>query len=106
MKTFKVVAITAGGLVATFVVVGLLLPARWQVARSIVIDAPPAAIYPLVANFKTGWLHWSAFEATDPTIQYIYSGPDEGVGAKRTWTSQKMASGFQTITKANPQTGV
>ncbi len=80
--------------------VGYRLPSEWKVVRSITINTPPRAIYPFVANFKTGWPRWSAFDTEDPLIVYEYSGPDEGHGAKRSWISKKMGNGSQRITKA------
>ena len=44
------------------VLVGLVLPSKWEVKRSQVMNATPAQIYPYISNFKTGWGQWSAFE--------------------------------------------
>lgn len=84
----------------------LLLPSKWSVERSIVVNAPAARIYPLVANFKKGWLQWSSFDREDPSITYTYSGPDTGAGASRAWVSRRMGNGGMTIVKADPQQGV
>lgn len=106
MKTIKWILLGVIGLALVLLVVGFLLPRRWQVQRSIVIHAPSAAIYPLVANMKTGWPQWSAFDLEDPDIRYTYSGPDERVGALRNWTSKRMGDGTQKVVKADPATGV
>ena len=66
----------------------------------------PAQIYPLVADFKTGWPQWSGFDLEDSSIHYTYSGPDNGIGTERSWTSNKMGDGSQKIIKADPQTGI
>lgn len=92
--------------IIAFVMVGFLLPTKWKVERSIVVNAPVSVIYPLVANFKAGWPQWSAFDFEDPSIQYSYSGPDEGIGATRSWVSKKMGDGSQSITGADPAVGV
>jgi len=89
-----------------FFAVGYILPADWKVERSTFIKAKPQQIYPLIANFKTGWPQWSAFDFEDPSIQYSYSGPLEGVGATRSWVSQKMGDGSQTILWALPDSGI
>lgn len=93
-------------LAALVFLVGYLLPSQWQVSRSIVINRPPQVIYPLVGDFKHGWPQWSDFDYEDPGIQYNYSGPNLGVGASRSWISAKMGNGSQTITTADPATGV
>jgi hypothetical protein len=86
--------------------VGTVLPSKWQVERSLTIHAPPVAIYPLIANFKTGWPQWSIFDIEDPDIKYTYSGPEEEMGTVRSWTSQKMGHGIQKIISADPQNGI
>jgi hypothetical protein len=88
------------------VLVGLVLPSKWQVQRSQIINAAPAQIYPYISNFKTGWGQWSTFDYEDPNIQYTYSGPAAGKGASRSWYSQKMGNGVQTITKADAKSGI
>jgi len=94
------------GIVSIGGMVGFLIPSNWTVKRSIVIQAPQSSIYPLVANFKTGWPQWSHFDIEDKSIQYHYSGPEEGVAATRTWTSKEMGDGTQTITSANTDNGI
>jgi len=90
-----------GGIVALLIVIGFLLPSKWQVERSIDISAPPERILPLISNLKLGWPQWSAFDNEDPTIEYAFPGLVEGVGAERTWKSKKMGDGFQKILKAD-----
>jgi hypothetical protein len=106
MKTIKWLLLSVFGLAIVLLAVAYLLPRKWQVQRSIVINAPPAAIYRLVANMKTGWPQSSAFDCEDPDIRYTHSGPDEGVGAQRDWTSKRMGDGTQKVVKADPGTGV
>jgi Polyketide cyclase / dehydrase and lipid transport len=106
MKIARYVGFGIVGVILLLLIVAFLLPRHWSVERSIVIAAPPAAIYPLVANMKSGWPQWSSFDFEDPEIRYSYSGPDEGVGAIRSWTSPHMGDGTQRIVKADPATGV
>lgn len=83
-----------------------LLPSRWQVERTVVINASGAEIYPFVANLKAGWPQWSAFDYEDPAIKYSFSGPEVGEGAARSWQSKVMGNGTQKITHADPDNGV
>lgn len=89
-----------------FFAVGLALPSKWSVSRSVVVEAPPERVFPLVADFKKGWPQWSAFDFEDPEIQYSFAGPESGVGAKRLWKSRRMGDGVQTIVAADPKKGV
>jgi hypothetical protein len=85
---------------------GLLAPSDWDVERSVSINAKPEKIYPFVANFKTGWPQWSSYDLEDHRITYTYSGPDEGVGARRSWVGGNIGDGSQVITHADPRRGV
>jgi hypothetical protein len=101
MKILKIIGV---GLVALFVLataVGYLLPTSVTVTRSITVDAPPEAIYPLIANLEEGWPEWSPWN--DPKYQITYSGPKEGVGAMSHW--QDNGDNHLTIVKADPRTG-
>lgn len=92
--------------IAVFFVGGFFLPDAWMVSRSITIHATPEKIYPFVSNFKE-WEKWSPWNASkDPSLKYTYEGPDSGAGAKQSWTSEKMGTGWMQFTAANPQTGV
>lgn len=81
------------------------LPREWKVERSIVINTTPEKIYPFIANFNTGWPQWSAFDALFPDLVYTASGPEEGVGATRSWSSPEN-TGSQSIIKADPTQGI
>jgi len=94
-----------GGVVVVFFVGGMLLPRAFKVSRSIVIAAPPAKIHPHIESFEK-WPAWSPFDTEDPTIVWDTSGPQSGVGAKRSWKSKKMGDGVQSITASDPNTGV
>ena len=93
-----IVALLAGG--------SFLLPSHWAVERTLVMNVPAEKIYPYIANLKTGWPQWCAFDSMEPDIVYAYSGNEEGVGSTRSWESNKMGNGSQTIIKADPQSGI
>jgi hypothetical protein len=95
----------AGGLLVVFVVVGMLLPREFEVARSIVIAAPAAKIHPHIDSLDN-WPAWSPFDTEDPSIVWEKKGPQSGVGARRAWKSKKMGDGEQTITASDPATGL
>jgi hypothetical protein len=102
----KAILFTLLGFIVLLVGVGYSLPSKWKVERSIVINKPPQAIYPFVADFKKGWPQWSSFDQEDPGIQYSYFGAEQGVGASRSWTSKRMGNGTQSITVADPAKGI
>jgi hypothetical protein len=91
------------GLVVLIFALGFVLPDKVHSERSIVINAPPAAVFALVAdlNEQGKWSPWAEY---DPGMQSTVSGA--GVGQKLSWTSTKMGSGSQTIAALNPPTRV
>src|SRR5262245_50120908 len=101
------------GLVAAFAAIiviaaaiGLFLPRRFQVVRDTLIDAQPEAIYPVIARLPE-WPTWTAWTIERyPDMKVSFSGPEEGVGAKQSWSGKSSGSGNIEITKADPQVGI
>jgi hypothetical protein len=106
MKKLKIVLAVLAGLFVVITAVGFLLPSKMTVNRSVIVAAPPSAVYPLIANFKTGWSQWNPFDDDAPDMKYEFSGPDEGVGAAQAWDSKDTGDGKMTITRADPAYGV
>lgn len=99
------VLIGGGALVALVLVGGLLLPREITVTRSVTVQAPPDAIYPLVATPRM-WPAWSPWNARDPQMTITYSGPDIGAGAKWEWKSKSQGDGSMVMTGATAPTDV
>jgi len=97
MRALKVIIGLLVAAVLIVVGVGLFLPNEYRVERSIEIDAPPEAVFDHVNTLKS-WNAWSPWMAKDSSIENSYSGPEAGVGAKVTWTSEDSGNGSQTIT--------
>lgn len=85
------------------IVIGFFLPSRAHVERSIIVDAPPEAVFPLVNNLRE-FNKWSPWSEKDPAADYVFDGPDSGVGARLTWASNKpdVGSGSQEIIASDP----
>ncbi len=107
MNVMKVVGIGCLGCLGLVVVLGvvgfMLLPDGYQVSRSIEIAAPPATVFPLV-DTPHRWPEWDPWTHIDPSMTNEFSGPESGVGAKGTWTSQndEVGSGSFTIVESVP----
>ncbi len=84
---------------------GFLVPADWEVTRSIVIDAQPAAIHAQLDNLRN-WEAWSPFDKEDPEMVVTYDKQVAGVNAHRSWKSEEMGDGNMTIVKSDPAKGV
>lgn len=83
--------------------VGLFLPDRAHVERSIVIEAPPSAVFVVLAGFKQ-FNRWSPWADLDPQTVYTYSGPPWGKGARQQWHSNdpKVGGGSQEVIDLRP----
>lgn len=81
---------------------GMLVPSHCKASRSIVIQAKPQAIYPLVADWRN-WDKWAAFKVPDAVI--THSGKASGVGAVCFVKSKSMEITNE-IVKADPATGI
>ena len=86
-------------LVAVVLAGGLLISPTYSVQRGVLINAPAAKIYPLVASPKA-WQRWSAWNQRDPQMKVSYSGPDSGAGASWSWSSKSEGDGRMTFTAA------
>ena len=83
--------------------VSFALPQTVLVARSKVINAPEADIFPYLNDYRK-FNEWSPWAGRDPKAVYSYSGPAEGVGARMTWQSDhpEVGSGSQEIIESTP----
>lgn len=99
-----------GGIVAIVVLfgaVGLLLPANVGFERSVSIKAKPEVVYAYLNGFKN-FNEWSPWAGLDPNAKYVITGPETGVGAKQSWTSEdpNVGSGSQEIIAVTPNESI
>jgi len=90
-------------LLLLLVIVAFALPRHITVARSMVINAPESDVFPYVNSLKR-FNEWSPWAARDPETKYVFSGPEEGVGAHMEWRSNNsdVGSGVQEIIESQP----
>lgn len=90
-----------GGLIASLIIVGFMLPRHASVNASIRVDTHAATVFALVNDFHRVRL-WSAMLESDPNARVVYSGPERGVDATMTWDGTIVGSGTQVITQSRP----
>ena len=88
--------------VAVFVVVVAIQPAKFHIARTARIEAPPAAVFEQVDDPKK--MHaWSPFAKLDPAARNTFEGPGAGVGAAMAWSgNREVGEGRMTIVESRP----
>ena len=105
MRVLKLTGLILLALVVVVVGIGAFLPKDFAVERSIEMNASPEAVFDEVSSLRR-WGAWSPWLARDPSIENTYSGPEAGVGATVTWTSEKSGEGKQTITLSERPTRI
>ncbi len=93
------------GIIAAFVVIGLILPTRFTVMGKTTIDAPPAAVHAWVGHLDK-WPEWMPWEKEDPSIITKRSDKTTGVGASQSWSSKKAGDGEIEFTECDEATGI
>lgn len=97
----KIAALVVAGLVVVVLVIAATRPDTFRIERSLAIKAPPAKIYPHVADFKA-WTAWSPWEQRDPAMQRTYGTSTSGVGASYAWEGNKeVGKGRMEIAEMN-----
>ena len=84
-----------------FLIVGMMLPEKLHVERSVKIKATPEKIYVYLASFKK-FNRWSPWADIDPKTVYKFVGPESGSGAIMHWKSEhpSVGAGSQMIIEA------
>lgn len=88
--------------VVGFIVVVAIQPEDFKVTRSASFNAPPAAAFEQVNDFRK-WDAWSPWAKIDPAMKVTHSGAPSGQGAAYAWAGNSEAGeGKMTITQSHP----
>lgn len=101
MRFIKWLFVVAVALALIVIGGGYALPGRVHVERSAMLQADAGKIFPYVNNLRR-FHEWSPWAERDPNMTLDFTGPEEGVGAKMSWSSQKrdVGSGTQEIVES------
>lgn len=83
---------------------GFMMPGRWHVERSVVVQAAPSTVFRLVNDLQR-WEEWSWWNASvDPSLRRSFQrgAPTAGVGAAMAWSGDEVGEGRLTITESVP----
>lgn len=98
MNLLKRCLIGVLSIIVLLMIVGMFLPSKFEVQRSITINKTPVEIYPLIVDLKQ-WQKWGVWFQRDPDMVVSYSGPNSGLGMKSSWQSALEGSGEMIITE-------
>lgn len=99
---FKKIALVLAFLIAGVLGYVALQSPDYIVSREITINAPAEKVFPYLNNTKLAE-EWGPWLDVDPEAKMTYSGPDEGVGSRSSWTGGKqLGTGSATITESVP----
>jgi carbon monoxide dehydrogenase subunit G len=103
MSLYRKVLLGTGAVMVVAALVGLMLPRHVRVERSIVVNAPPAAVFEILNSFRQ-FNEWSPWAQLDPDAKYSVEGPVSGVGATLRWVGDPatLGSGSQAIVESRP----
>ncbi len=102
MKTFTKVIIWIIVILVIAVLVSYLLPGKYYVGRSIVVDADKELIYDQFCDFNN-WENWTPWgQSMDSTASYEIVGSPCEVGAIQSWTGNIVGEGQLLITAVVP----
>lgn len=96
MKILKIIGVIILAIVVIGGIMASMQPAQAHIEQSIVINASPATVYQELNSFKS-FAKWSPWAKMDPDAQYVFEGPESGVGSKMTWNGKKVGKGSQWI---------
>ncbi len=99
-------------IIIVLVLIGALLlmatrqPDTFVVERSVVIAAPPEAIYPKIADLHA-WTSWSPYEKLDPQMKKVFNGTPGAAGSSYYWSgNSKAGEGTITVRELMPPSKV
>ena len=84
-------------LIALIVIVALLRPSGFRIARSMTIAATPQMLFPYIDSMQ-GFQQWNPYKEKDPNTIHELSGPENGPGSTLRWTGNaNVGAGIMTI---------
>ncbi len=96
MKAVKIIGIIVGVIVIILAIVITMQPSEAHLEKSIIINAPPSAIFPQVSNFKN-FIEWDPWSKMDPEVKHTFKGTEGTVGSRMDWEGPEISSGSQWI---------
>ena len=101
MTRFLEILISLAIVAVLFVLVALILPSSRHLTSDIETNRKMTIVYDTL-NSPRRLKDWNPIALRDPRMQWEYSGPDSGVGAKASYTSAVAGNGSWEIVASEP----
>lgn len=103
LKTLAIIGVVVVAVIAGILLYAATKPDSFRVQRTVLVDAPPDKISPLIADFKA-WPQWSPYEKKDPAMKRTYGAVTAGKGATYAWEGDKnVGQGSMEIVETGPR---
>jgi hypothetical protein len=89
------------GLVALFFIAAAILPGKYNVEKSIVINKPASVVFEHVANLGH-YRDWNPWQKMEPESKTEITGAPATPGHKFKWEGKKIGVGSLTVKSASP----
>lgn len=96
MKFLKITLVGIAALLATYLLFCSIGISKFNVSRSVDINAPSENVYAMIYDYKK-WPEWSPWAQRDKKMENKYTGNPGEIGHKNTWISASEGSGSQEI---------
>jgi effector-binding domain-containing protein len=94
------------GLIVVLLLIGFVLPRKFELTKSEVINAPAEYVFEEINNLER-WPDWSYWNTLDPNMEVMYSEQKVGTGASYEWKGNSdVGEGKLTITESKPNESV
>jgi ribosome-associated toxin RatA of RatAB toxin-antitoxin module len=89
------------GIVGLFFIIPAVMPGKYNVEKSIVINKTPDVVFNHVADLNH-YRDWNPWQKMEPGAKANISGTPKTVGHKFDWEGKKIGTGSLTIRSLNP----
>lgn len=94
------------GLIVVLLLIGFVLPRKFKLTKSEVINAPAEYVFEEINNLER-WPDWSYWNTLDPNMEVVYSEQKAGTGASYEWKGNSdVGEGKLAITESKPNESV
>jgi uncharacterized protein YndB with AHSA1/START domain len=103
LKTLAIIGVVVVVAIAGILAYAATKPDSFRVQRTVLINAPPDKIFPLINDMKA-WTAWSPYEKKDPAMKRTYGAVTAGKGATYAWDGDKnVGQGSMEIVESSPR---